>query len=146
MMAKKGNRDAQRKRRKERMKNKPPKQDRKYLLIDGNWSFYPVAECRTHNGYLTEGLIETHRCRKRNCVGFLPFEEEKVQVKEYSFYCIDECPIGKPKAEEYLQKNNSGIDAAIDMQFFVNRCIEVGCPYEKERKQFKRKVNADGGK
>jgi len=66
----KGNRKAQQKRRKERLKNLPPKQDEKCELIDGNYSYYPVAFCKCHNAFLTQGLIDTHRCDKRHCTGF----------------------------------------------------------------------------
>jgi hypothetical protein len=66
----KGDIKAQKKRRKERLKQRPKKSDVKVQLIDGNWSFYPVAFCVYHTGYLTQGLIDTHRCDKRNCMGF----------------------------------------------------------------------------
>ena len=66
----KGNRKAQRKRRRERLKNLPPKQNEKFELIDGNYSYYPVAYCKCHGAYLTQGLIDTHRCSKRKCNGF----------------------------------------------------------------------------
>lgn len=54
----------------------------------------------------------------------------------YSLYCIEQCPIGKKKSDEYLSQNNSALDAAIDMQIFVNRC---DCKYEKERREFDKK-------
>lgn len=66
----KGNRKAQQKRRRERLKQRPVKASNKVRLIDGNWSFYPAAFCAYHDGYLTQGLIDTHRCNKRNCKGF----------------------------------------------------------------------------
>lgn len=66
----KGNRKAQQKRRRDRLKHRPPKLKEKVQLVDGNWSFYAVAFCACHNGYLTQGLIDTHRCDKRNCQGF----------------------------------------------------------------------------
>lgn len=55
---------------------------------------------------------------------------------KYSFYCVCECTIGKPKSDEFLKSNNSGLDAAIDMQFFVDECIKVGCINEKERQKY----------
>jgi hypothetical protein len=67
---KKGNIKAQRKRRRERRKNLPPKQKEACELIDGNWSHYPVAECLYHKGFLTNGLVDTHRCEKRHCKWF----------------------------------------------------------------------------
>lgn len=65
-----GNIKAQRKRRRERRKNLPPRRKVPYELIDGNFSYYPVAYCKCHDGYLTQGLIDTHRCEKRQCSGF----------------------------------------------------------------------------
>ena len=65
----KGNIKEQRKRRKERLKDSVRMEDT-FELIDGNWSFYPVAYCTSHGGYLTQGLVDTHRCIERSCVGF----------------------------------------------------------------------------
>lgn len=53
-------------------KKKPyiPKGERKkyqYECIDGNWTYYPVAYCKYHQGVLTAGLMHTHRCRERQC-------------------------------------------------------------------------------
>jgi hypothetical protein len=73
----KGNRIAQRKRRKERLKNRPPKQEEKVLLIDGNYSFYPDAFCKYHGAYLTQGLIDTHRCLHRQCPRFRKVVEDE---------------------------------------------------------------------
>lgn len=66
----KGNIKAQRKRRKERLKNRPPKAEELFLLIDGNYSFYPVAFCKYHGAYMTQGLCDIHRCEKRKCPRF----------------------------------------------------------------------------
>ena len=66
----KGNIKAQQRRRRERMKEKPKRLKTSVQLIDGNWSFYAVAFCACHGGYLTQGLIDTHRCKKRHCSGF----------------------------------------------------------------------------
>jgi hypothetical protein len=66
----KGNRKAQLKRKRERRKHLPPRQEELYELIDGNKSHYPVAYCASHSGYLTQGLVDTHRCDKRQCQGF----------------------------------------------------------------------------
>ena len=66
----KGNRDAQKKRRKERLKNRPPKQDQRFLLIDGNWSHYPEGFCVYHCAFMTQGLLDTHRCVQRKCQKF----------------------------------------------------------------------------
>lgn len=60
-----GNREAQKKRRKER--GKPQRKMISALLIDGNISCYFVAYCRRKEGFLTPGLTETHRCYQRNC-------------------------------------------------------------------------------
>lgn len=40
-------------------------------------------------------------------------------------YCIDECPIGKAKDKEFLNKNNSAYDAAMDMYWFVKECMKT---------------------
>lgn len=66
----KGNKKAQNKRRRERRKHLPPKQPEKVVLIDGNLSYYPIAYCAVHGGYLTVGLADTHRCVKRKCNGY----------------------------------------------------------------------------
>lgn len=73
----KGNRKRQKKKRRERLKNLPPKQDVKFQLIDGNWSYYPVAECKCHSGFLTQGLMDTHRCMERKCSGLKVMSVEK---------------------------------------------------------------------
>lgn len=66
----KGNRKEQQKRRRQRLKHRPPKQKEEYLLIDGNWSYYPIAYCAYHKAYMTQGLVETHRCANRKCNKF----------------------------------------------------------------------------
>lgn len=66
----KGNRKAQVQRHRERRKHRPPKVENMVILIDGNPSYYPVAFCKTHGAYLTEGLVNTHRCEQRHCKGF----------------------------------------------------------------------------
>lgn len=76
----KGNRKAQRKRRKARLKTRPPKQEEKVLLIDGNYSYYPVAFCKFHKAFLTQGLMEVHRCPQRKCPRFRKVvQNEKVK-------------------------------------------------------------------
>lgn len=66
----KGNVKAQRKRRKQRMKELPERWNKEVLLIDGNFSFYPVAYCLHHKAFMTHGLVQTHRCEQRKCVKF----------------------------------------------------------------------------
>ena len=61
-----GNVKAQRKRRKKMIRQVARLPD-EYLLIDGNWSHYPVAYCKRKDAYITQGLINTHRCDKRKC-------------------------------------------------------------------------------
>lgn len=39
-----------------------------YKLIDKNWSWYPVAWCKSKKGCLTQGLMKTHGCVKKNCM------------------------------------------------------------------------------
>lgn len=58
----------QRKKRKERAHNLPDYQKEKYQLIDNNWTHRPRAYCQSHTGYLTDGLMNTHRCIKRGCM------------------------------------------------------------------------------
>lgn len=76
----KGNIRKQRQRRRELVQSRPPKQGESYELIDGNLSHYPVAFCRFHYGYMTEGLIATHKCRARHCpmLKTLEFQKKKV--------------------------------------------------------------------
>lgn len=71
-----GNRKRQLKRRRERLKKLPPRKEELFELIDGNFSHYAVAECKVHGGWLTEGLIRTHRCDKRKCSGFKVMEND----------------------------------------------------------------------
>lgn len=39
-----------------------------YRLIDDNWTRKPKAFCIRYDGYLTNGLMNTHGCKKRNCI------------------------------------------------------------------------------
>lgn len=64
----KGNRKAQRERRYERRKLRPERQKEEHILIDGNFSFFPVAYCKYYQAWLTVGLLETHRCAERQCL------------------------------------------------------------------------------
>lgn len=64
-----GNIKAQQKRRRERRKNQPSKQKKLVELYDGNMSYYPAAYCKIHGAYLTQGLVDTHRCQHRHCQG-----------------------------------------------------------------------------
>lgn len=73
-MRNKGNRKAQRKRRIERFKNLPKKQEYKYETIDGNLTYYPIAYCKHHGAWLTQGIADTHRCLQRKCNGYEPKE------------------------------------------------------------------------
>lgn len=75
----KGNRKAQQKRRKERLKNRPPKQKEKVLLIDGNFSFYPDGFCKYYGAFLTQGLIDTHRCLHRKCPRFKEVNADEIK-------------------------------------------------------------------
>jgi hypothetical protein len=44
---------------------------------------------------------------------------------EQRLYCSDKCPIGKAKKEEFLERSNSGYDAALDMIWFVEECSKT---------------------
>lgn len=63
----KGNVERQRQKRRQRRKNLPARQSQAHQLIDNNWTHYPCAYCERHGGWLTQGLIETHRCEQRHC-------------------------------------------------------------------------------
>lgn len=39
-----------------------------YRLIDDNWTRKPKAFCTRYDGYLTNGLMNTHGCKKRSCI------------------------------------------------------------------------------
>lgn len=62
----KGDRKAQEKRRRAR-RYKVKRTIYTYECIDGNFTFYPVAYCHRYGGVLTLGLMDTHRCRERQC-------------------------------------------------------------------------------
>lgn len=44
--------------------------DKLYLLIDGNTTLRPVAYCQYMEGYLSDGLVDTHDCYMKKCQGF----------------------------------------------------------------------------
>jgi hypothetical protein len=50
-------------------------------------------------------------------------------MSEVKDFCIKECPIGKKKSREFLDMDNSAYDAALDMYFFVEKCMNT-CPYK----------------
>jgi hypothetical protein len=50
-------------------------------------------------------------------------------MSELRDFCITGCPIGLEKSREFLDKNNSAYDAAMDMYFFVENCIKT-CPHK----------------
>ena len=45
-------------------------QKEQMLLIDGNYSFFIVGECKSHRAFLTQGLVDTHGCERKQCSGF----------------------------------------------------------------------------
>ena len=45
-------------------------------------------------------------------------------------YCDKNCPIGKLKSTEFLDKNNSAYDAALDFMWFTEECFKT-CPYKE---------------
>lgn len=55
-------------------------------------------------------------------------------MPEVRDFCIKDCPLGKEKSREFLDKNNSVYDAATDMYFFVEECIKT-CPYKKKKEE-----------
>ena|GEM_PF-4344443 len=56
------------------MKHRPPPHKVKVELIDGNFSRYPEGYCDYYGGYMTRGLMDTHRCDRRDCKRFIPRE------------------------------------------------------------------------
>ena len=46
-------------------------------------------------------------------------------------YCSKRCLIGIKASEEFLDKQNSAFDAAIDFMLFANKCFDT-CPYKEE--------------
>jgi hypothetical protein len=49
-------------------------------------------------------------------------------------YCYKICSVGKKAAAEFLDKNNSAYDAAIDFWSFTDECFK-NCPYKDEHKK-----------
>jgi hypothetical protein len=45
-------------------------------------------------------------------------------------YCSERCPIGTKARDNFINLNNSSIDAAIDFGFFVKKCLK-NCQYQK---------------
>ena len=46
-------------------------------------------------------------------------------------YCNKECPIGIKASAEFLEKNNSAYDAALDFLWFTETCFEA-CKYKEK--------------
>ncbi len=80
--AMKGNKHAQNKRRKQRRLS-AVKQDREFCLVDGNYSYYAVAYCYRMRGFLTQGLVDTHRCKERKCYRYV----EMAQIDNIEELC-----------------------------------------------------------
>ena len=59
-------------------------------------------------------------------------------------YCIDKCPLGKEKSKEFLDKNESAYDAAMDMHFFVQECLKT-CSYKDIRENINGIEEIEGG-
>lgn len=64
----KGDVAAQKKRRKERRKLLPERTADKYQLIDNNFTYYPIAYCKAKKGWLSLGLMHTHKCKDKSCI------------------------------------------------------------------------------
>lgn len=56
--------------------------------------------------------------------------------KNHSAYCLESCPIGRVAAQKFVAESDSVFDAVIDMEYFVDGCLEGGCSYEKERLEY----------
>lgn len=53
------------------------KKQYQYLMIDGNWTWFPCAWCKAKKGCLTKKLMKTHKCKEKNCTaldGEMEFE------------------------------------------------------------------------
>jgi hypothetical protein len=50
-------------------------------------------------------------------------------MSEINDFCVKECPLGIKKSGEFLDKNKSAFDAAVDMHYYVKECIKT-CPYK----------------
>ena len=44
-------------------------------------------------------------------------------------YCYEQCTIGKTASDDFLRKQSSVFDAAIDFQCFTEKCFKT-CPYK----------------
>lgn len=62
----KGDRSAQKRRRRNNNKH-VEYQDNLYMMIDGNFTHFPVAYCSHYKGYVTQNMLMRHECDTRNC-------------------------------------------------------------------------------
>jgi hypothetical protein len=53
-------------------------------------------------------------------------------------YCDTQCPIGKKKSEEFLNRYNSAYDAALDFIWFTEECFKT-CPYKEQHESNNKK-------
>lgn len=75
----KGDRSAQKRRR--RRNNKHVEyQDNLYMMIDGNFTHFPVAYCSHYHGYVTQNMLMRHECDNRNCPRLKMLKD--IQMKE----------------------------------------------------------------
>lgn len=77
----KGNIYMQNRRRWDRYKRQPKRQKDTYLLIDGNYTHYPVGYCKSRKRYISQGILSCHKCKIRKCMHFVPFESEEITEK-----------------------------------------------------------------
>lgn len=57
-------------------------------------------------------------------------------MSEINEFCIKDCPLGKEKSKEFLDRNNSVYDAVLDMRAFVKECLKT-CPYKDKLQEAK---------
>lgn len=82
----KGDRPAQKKRRRQNNKNTERRNDT-YQMIDGNFTHYPVAYCFHYNGYMTNNMVQRHGCPTRNCCRYKTMQEiEAMSKKKHRTY------------------------------------------------------------
>lgn len=54
-------------------------------------------------------------------------------AEKHSLYCTEKCPLGKTVAEWLLKENDSALNAALEMQDFVEKCSVLLCKYKAEK-------------
>ncbi len=62
------------------------------------------------------------------------YEAYRVQIEgKFPTYCTEKCSLGKTVAEWLLKENDSALNAALEMQDFVEKCSVILCKYKTEK-------------